>query len=409
MITKQKILVVSAVNPFRFDSGQSMRVHYTLKALSERFFITLLLLGNKNELIKSNIKNLEIIIIPRIYQSKKLFNIILRFCGLIYTIFTSLKFSNFIINYVEFTPKRVLKHVNLLNYKIILFEYWHFTSLAKLVKKLNIFSIVDTHNVLWQTYKVSLESSFLPTFISKYYINKYKKYEENYALKFFDIIIAINFLEKKYFETIINSNQKTLFCPMGIDLNKWPNLNLTEKNEASIFFYGGIGSKHNETAVKFLINDVFPLIIKEIPFFKIYIIGSKPSEEIKKLNNDQNIIITGFVDNPNLIFNKLGIAVIPWKGTYGFRSRIIEIMSSGNLVITSKDALYGMGFEDGKDVVFVEGNDPKLWSDTIINQYKNNTNTKSIVNNALMKVNNLYSYDKSYRILVENIYKKINL
>ncbi|NUM30851.1 MAG: glycosyltransferase [Bacteroidetes bacterium] len=386
-----------------------MRVHYTLKALSERFFITLLLLGNKNELIKSNIKNLEIIIIPRIYQSKKLFNIILRFCGLIYTIFTSLKFSNFIINYVEFTPKRVLKHVNLLNYKIILFEYWHFTSLAKLVKKLNIFSIVDTHNVLWQTYKVSLESSFLPTFISKYYINKYKKYEENYALKFFDIIIAINFLEKKYFETIINSNQKTLFCPMGIDLNKWPNLNLTEKNEASIFFYGGIGSKHNETAVKFLINDVFPLIIKEIPFFKIYIIGSKPSEEIKKLNNDQNIIITGFVDNPNLIFNKLGIAVIPWKGTYGFRSRIIEIMSSGNLVITSKDALYGMGFEDGKDVVFVEGNDPKLWSDTIINQYKNNTNTKSIVNNALMKVNNLYSYDKSYRILVENIYKKINL
>ncbi|MCC6721082.1 MAG: glycosyltransferase [Bacteroidia bacterium] len=407
MKVKQKILVVSAVNPFSYESGQALRVHYTLKALSENFHITLLLLDTKKEYINSSITKIEIVKLPSIYQSNKLIKYTLRFIGIFYTLITSLKFSNFIYNYIEFTPKRVLKYVKLLDYKIVLFEYWHMTSLAKKVKSLNIFSVVDTHNVLWQTYKINLESLFLPKFISNYYIEKYKKYEENYSLKYYDVIIAINFLEKQYFETIINSNQKVLFCPMGIAITEWPNLELSEKNEASVFFYGGLASKHNEIAAKFLIVDVFPLIIKELPFFKIYIIGSNPSTEIKKLGNDTNIIVTGFVDNPNLIFNKLGIAAIPWKGTYGFRSRIIEIMSSGNIVLTSKDALYGMDFEDGKNVIFIEGFEAKLWSDSIVKIFKNRIENKLIIKNAITRVNNIYSYDKSYKLLSENIYNTI--
>jgi glycosyltransferase involved in cell wall biosynthesis len=44
----------------------------------------------------------------------------------------------------------------------------------------------------------------------------------------------------------------------------------------------------------------------------------------------------------------------PWRGTYGFRSRLIEVMAVGIPVVATPDAVYGMGLTDGEGLLLAE-------------------------------------------------------
>jgi glycosyltransferase involved in cell wall biosynthesis len=41
----------------------------------------------------------------------------------------------------------------------------------------------------------------------------------------------------------------------------------------------------------------------------------------------------------------MALVIIPWTGRYGFRSRVIEVLSLGVPVITTTDAVHGMDLE----------------------------------------------------------------
>ena len=258
-INRLKILIVSAVNPFLLDSGQALRVNYTLKALCAKFDLTLLLLDNngKSNFNLNGINNIEIIKIESIYSRSSFFyKWIIRFAGLCYSVATGLKFSNFLLNFVEFNPKRISRLININNYQLVLFEYWHPIKFAKFAKKSGLLTIVDTHNVLWQTYKEQMKATFLPKYIKNYYFLKYKKFEENLAFLNFEIVVAINLEEKKYFESLFKNTKKVIYCPMGSDITMWPFQDKSYSNGYSIFYYGGLSSKHNSSSAIFLAKNI---------------------------------------------------------------------------------------------------------------------------------------------------------
>ena len=54
----------------------------------------------------------------------------------------------------------------------------------------------------------------------------------------------------------------------------------------------------------------------------------------------------------------------PWIGTFGFRSRLIEVMALGVPVVVTADAIYGMELEQGSGVL-VGGSDDEMARHTL--------------------------------------------
>ena len=73
-----------------------------------------------------------------------------------------------------------------------------------------------------------------------------------------------------------------------------------EKREGLVFV-GGFAHPPNADAVLWFAEEIFPLIRRQLPDMKFYVVGSKVTEEIKALEQPGNgIVIKGFVSDEEL-------------------------------------------------------------------------------------------------------------
>jgi glycosyltransferase involved in cell wall biosynthesis len=349
MKEKPWILMISHVWPVPGSSGQEMRVFYMLKALSANYRVTFLTFGSDQKIAEFGNKLeehcTEVVLLPSIYQSNSINKIYFKGLGELYAKFTGLKFSNFIINHCELSSIRVRKALPKREYKAVFFEYWHAHGAARYFRKQGIPTVLDMHNILWQTYKAQRLERGLA---SQRAFRKYRAYEEK-VWEIFDVLIAINQRELDYVMKKPSSQRRWL-VPMGIDLNKWP-AKLNNKNQVpKLAYYGGLGSLHNQKSALLVLEQVMPRVWVEFPDAQLYIIGSNPPEELIQLGNRKNVTVTGYVEKIETILSEMDMVLCPWEGTYGFRSRIVEVMATGTPVLTTDDAVDGMDLIDGKGI-----------------------------------------------------------
>lgn len=400
----KKIAIVSHVNPFSNGSGQVERVYNTLLALaSEWNTITIYtLLEHKSS--ASKIETLKKINneITIVYIKNRRPNIILRTLYKFLPYLGYGKDSNFSIPYLFNPIENELEH----KFDVVLFEYWYLHKMAKRLKAKGLYVICDTHNILFNSYKEFIgKKSWMPIFYKTYLIEKYKKLEFEIALKDnFNLLLAINKKEELFFKKHF-VKQEVYYFPMGIKFNPFDISTkiYSDKKEFVLLYYGGLGSERNYKAALTVINE-----IKKIKNLAIHlkIIGSNPPKFLEDIaNKSSNITLLGFVEDLTSAFQDVDLAVIPFEGKYGFRSRIIELMHFGLPIITTYDSVWGMGFDDDKEVFIYSGN----LDDKITNILKDSNLRKKIAFNAKQKVENEFSFEKTYLKFSKDLNKIIKL
>ncbi len=201
------------------------------------------------------------------------------------------------------------------------------------------------HDILSNAYQGQLErKKWLPAPLKRRFLQQYIA-EEHRAWSCFDGIIAVNQLELEEVRRECDMAQ-LYFCPMGVDLGKWPYL-YHPGTPVKFGFYGGLGSKINQRQALFSYHRIMPIVWRQFPDAEFWFIGSNPSDEIQKLASDEERVhVTGYVEDIGAVLSKMTAIFCPWEGVFGFRSRIIEMMALGVPVISSPDGIAGMGLED---------------------------------------------------------------
>jgi glycosyltransferase involved in cell wall biosynthesis len=98
-----------------------------------------------------------------------------------------------------------------------------------------------------------------------------------------------------------------------------------------------------------------PEIWRTFPDAELWLVGSNPPESLRALAvEDSRIKVTGFVESVQQILRTMSVVICPWSGTYGFRSRLVEVMALGVPVVASADAAYGMDLSSGKGIFLCE-------------------------------------------------------
>lgn len=402
---KKRLLIISSVFPFPRNTGQQQRVYYKIKALRENFHLTFLTATAPDDVlvVQKQLLNLcdEAIVLASRYEATLLTRVFHKLMGWAYQARTGLKFSNYLMEQVEFHPSRVFKALEGRTFDGILFEYWHIHKTARLF---NIPTILDMHDILWRSYLRQLETSSMPQFFINWQVNRYQKQEEA-AWNDFDILIAINQDELQYAQSRVKQNIDFLYTPMGTDISTWPYCWQPALNPRRIAFYGGMGNHQNQRDALVCVREILPRIWRAYPDIEFWIVGSNPPDHIKNLSSDPRIHVTGFVETPQEILKTMSLVLCPWSGKFGFRSRIVEVMALGIPVIASPDAIFGMCFQEG-DGILISDNSEKM-ADVALSLIGSTNNLVLQSQLARHQIEQKFSYESTYQQFATELFFKI--
>ncbi|WP_419741929.1 glycosyltransferase [Paraclostridium dentum] len=157
----------------------------------------------------------------------------------------------------------------------------------------------------------------------------------------------------------------------------------------NIMFWGAMNRKENEDAVLFFINDIWPYINKTNYDIKFFIVGSNPTDRIKNLASE-DIIVTGFVEDPTVYFNYVDLSVIPLRYGAGIKIKVLESLAAGIPVITTDIGAEGINLENKINAYI--NNNAKEFIDSINYMLANEAELTKLSKEGLRLIEKDYDY-----------------
>ncbi len=320
-------------------------------------------------------------------------------------------FRNFFSSELEKDVNYLLKIIEQNQIDIIWFGYGNISfDLIKLLKKnnQNIKIICDTDSV-WSRYILRE----LPYETDQKRINKIKteglkkEKEEAEWVNICDITTAVSEIDAKYYRGLAFDQTKIMLFSNAIDLNLYADdrEKMMILKNPNIYLAGSFWSKSPmEKAFRWFVEDVYPLIKKEIPDIHFYIIG-RGSKEILHDINDNSISILGKVPSVLPYLCGADVAIVPLKFESGTRFKIMEAAACKVPIVSTELGAEGIPVTDGVNILIA--NKSNQFAKAIIRLVKNKEFADKIANNCF----NLISQNNSIESLTleaERIIKRLN-
>ena len=242
-----------------------------------------------------------------------------------------------------------------------------FSKFQSLVKTANpniklVFDMVDFHYVrLLREYELNKDEAL------KAEAEKFLKIElEN--CKNADVVIAISTTDKELLKQHFNTDEKVvLISNIHQHIDKSDNFNSFE-NRKDLLFVGSFRHDPNSDAVKYLKEDIMPLVWKVIPDLKVNIIGSYITEEIEALASDKFKLL-GFVDDLNAVINTTKLFVAPLRFGAGIKGKIGQSLEHSLPLVTTNVGAEGFDFGEQTNVMIA--NNAEAIAQKVIDLYTN--------------------------------------
>jgi sugar transferase (PEP-CTERM/EpsH1 system associated) len=186
-----------------------------------------------------------------------------------------------------------------------------------------------------------------------------------------------------------------------MDGNKNERQQSISHHQPVLLFTGAMDYFANIDGVTWFANQVFPLIKKQIPGIKFYIVGSRPNKKVKALGGNNGIFVTGFVDDTREYLAKATVFVAPLRIARGIQNKILEAMAMGIPVVTTPQALQGIQAKIGKDLLVEE--DPEGFACAVVRLIQDDRLREYLRNNGKNLLESKYSWEKNLQILEKTI------
>ncbi len=169
--------------------------------------------------------------------------------------------------------------------------------------------------------------------IEKGRIEKY----ESVANKF-DLVFICSEADREYLRKQgVTANIKIL--RNGVNIHQFESEKI-EYDKNRIIFTGNMPYYANYDAAIYFSKEIFPIVLKEVPEAKFYIVGQNPPYRVRSLASN-NIKVTGFVKDIKEEYLKSAINVAPMRFGAGTLNKIIESLVLGIPVIATPIAIEG--------------------------------------------------------------------
>ena len=146
--------------------------------------------------------------------------------------------------------------------------------------------------------------------------------------------------------------------------------------------------------------------LEELPQTHLYIVGSGPPKEIKRLGQHPNVTVTGYVDDIRDYYRKAQVVVVPLRTGVGIRGKILEGWSIGRATVATPLACQGLRAIHGENIMIAE--DASSFAAWTISLLRNPKFCQRLAVNARKTVEEYYDWDNLAKQVVD-LYENLAL
>lgn len=180
------------------------------------------------------------------------------------------------------------------------------------------------------------------------------RYERSVARRFSSHLVCSELDADRLVE--MTGPVKTHVIPNGVDLSYFkPSLRARDHRPRSLIFVGGLTWYPNTSAVRFFLNEVWPLLVKQYPDAVFDIVGRSPPQHFTELAaRDPRVRVHGFVDEMRPMLDSAAVYICPIFDGGGTKLKMIDALAMRKAIVAHPIACEGLSLTDGVNVLMAE-------------------------------------------------------
>jgi glycosyltransferase involved in cell wall biosynthesis len=279
---------------------------------------------------------------------------------------------------VEHQVLNALSYVDVIwIFRPIGFDHWYQLIKEKLNGQKIIYDMVDLHYL-----RMERENNYIDVITNerKKEIAFFKK-KEYAGMNISDAVISIsdeemdtvsaNGVRKDKIFTVSNIHKPVDYVPLSFS------------EREGLLFIGGYNHLPNIDAVKFLHDQIMPLVWAKNSKIKIFILGPDFPEDLKQKYHSDKFQILGYQKTVDFWFENARVFVAPLRYGAGVKGKIGQALEFKLPVITTGIGAEGMSLEDEKTALISDEN-PQNFADKILELYDNESLWQTLHENSLL-------------------------
>jgi len=163
-----------------------------------------------------------------------------------------------------------------------------------------------------------------------------------------------------------------------------------------LVFVGGFQHPPNLDAAEWLIEEILPLIRRELPDVTLHLIGSKMPDRLKQ-RKAPGLRVHGFVSDLEPFMNGCRISLAPLRYGAGVKGKVNQAMSHGLPVVATSCAAEGMYTEHEHDILVAD--DGVAFAAEVCRLYRDGDLWQRLAENGRINVDRHFSLDAARRSL----------
>ncbi|MCB1831299.1 MAG: TIGR03087 family PEP-CTERM/XrtA system glycosyltransferase [Gammaproteobacteria bacterium] len=216
-----------------------------------------------------------------------------------------------------------------------------------------IIDFVDVDSDKWRQY--AEKKNWPMSWVYRREARQLLNYEREIAATFSASLLVSKMEAKLFKELAPESASRITYCSNGVDISAFdPAVDFPNPFQDAgphIVFTGAMDYWPNEDAVVWFVNEVLPAAKKKWPSLKFFIVGSRPSDNVKSLGNISSVVVTGRVPDVKPYLQHATAVIAPMRIARGIQNKVLEAMAMAKPVIVSPMGLEGIDAEHGKEVL----------------------------------------------------------
>jgi len=176
----------------------------------------------------------------------------------------------------------------------------------------------------------------------------------------------------------------------GVDMDFFARAKKDYPEDPTVLFVGTFKWLPNADAVEFLVEEIWPHIIKQIPNAKLHIVGFSPNNKIINYGKKLSIKISGGIADIRDAYRKAHVLLAPIRSGKGTRYKVLEAMAMGLPVVGTPLSVEGLDVRPGIEALVA--NSPKGLAQKTVQLLKDKALQQTLAKNGKVLVTNKYDW-----------------
>ncbi len=191
--------------------------------------------------------------------------------------------------------------------------------------------------------------------------------------------------------------------PFGVDQEDYAVADQPASQNPVFFHLGSMDWLPNEEGVRWLLDNVWPKVIKKKPKARLHLAGNKMPQDLLE-KQITGVTIKGHVKNAMTYMSARQIMLVPLFSAGGMRVKIIEGMALGKAIISTPIGAEGISHTDGRNILLART--ATEFTDAIVSLLDDPGRAVKLGNEARKLTRTTYSNTKIVNELV-TFYKRL--